>query len=80
MTFADVNRLGRMIGELDVFAHPISIHNPSGDDPYKNQDWLSFITLQGWKGTNLKDVYNGMLKNHHDAKPLYAQEVFWPGN
>ena len=21
-----------------------------------------------------------MLKNHHDARPLYAQEVFWPGN
>jgi len=80
MSFADVNRLGRLISEFDVFGHPISIHNPSGDDPYKDQDWLSFVTLQGWKGTNLADVYKGMLKNHHDAKPLYAQEVFWPGN
>jgi hypothetical protein len=80
MDFANVNRLGRMITELDVFGHPISIHNPSGDDPYKNEDWLSFVTLQGWKGTNLSDIYSGMLKNHHDSKPLYAQEVFWPGN
>ncbi|MHC4625999.1 MAG: DUF5060 domain-containing protein [Planctomycetota bacterium] len=80
MSWADVNRLGRQIRRLDVFAHPISIHNPSGDDPYKNEDWLSFVTLQGWKGTNLSDIHSGMLKNHHRAKPLYAQEVFWPGN
>jgi len=80
MTFADVNRLGRTIGELDVFGHPISIHNPSGDDPYKDKNWASFTTLQGWKGTNFTDIYNGMMKNHHDAGPLYAQEVFWPGN
>ncbi len=80
MDAADVNRLGRMIAELDVFGHPISIHNPTGNDPYKNEDWLSFVTLQGWKGTNLRDIYSGMLKNHHNARPLYAQEVFWPGN
>ena len=80
MSVTDINRLGRTIGELDVFGHPISIHNPSGDDPHKNEDWLDFVTLQGWKGTNLPDVYKGMLKNHHPAKPLYAQEVFWPGN
>lgn len=80
MAFMDVNRLGQMISELDVFAHPISIHNPSGDDPHKDEDWLSFVTLQGWKGTDLSEVYSGMLRNHHDAKPLYAQEVFWPGN
>jgi hypothetical protein len=80
MSWTDVNRLGRHIRRLDIFAHPISIHNPSGDDPYKNEDWLSFVTLQGWKGTDLRDIHSGMLKNHHRAKPLYAQEVFWPGN
>ena len=80
MEFVDVNRLGRKIRELDIFGHPISIHNPSGDDPYKNEDWLSFVTLQGWKGTNLSDIYSGMMNNHHGTKPLYAQEVFWPGN
>lgn len=80
MTFEDANRLGQTISELDVFAHPVSIHNPGGDDPHKDQQWLSFVTLQGWKGTNLSDIYSGMIKNHHVAKPLYAQEVFWPGN
>jgi len=80
MTAADVNRLGGKIKELDIFAHPISVHNPSGDDPFKNADWLSFVTLQGFKGTNLSQISDALLRNHHQAKPLYAQEVFWPGN
>ena len=80
MSAADINRLGRRIKELDVFGHLISIHNPGGDDPFKNEDWLSFVTLQGWKDTNFSRINKGLLKNHHDFKPLYAQEVFWPGN
>ncbi len=80
MTAADINRLGRQIREMDIFGHLISVHNPSGDDPFKDEDWLSFVTLQGWKGTDLSQVSRGMLKNHHEAKPLSAQEIFWPGN
>lgn len=80
MSAADVNRLGRAIRELDIFGHPVSVHNPSGDDPFKDEDWLSFVTLQGWKGADLSEISSGMLKNHHPLKPLYAQEVFWPGN
>jgi hypothetical protein len=80
MTVADINRLGREIKKMDIFGHLISVHNPSGDDPFKDEDWLSFVTLQGWKGTNLTNVHEALLKNHHSAKPLYAQEVFWPGN
>lgn len=80
MTADDISRLGREIKKLDIFGHLISVHNPSGDDPFRDEDWLSFVTLQGWKGTNLSDVHRGLLKNHHEAKPLYAQEVFWPGN
>ena len=80
MAAADINRLGREIKKLDIFGHVLSVHNPSGDDPFKNEDWLSFVTLQGWKGTNLSDINGALLKNHHSAKPLYAQEVFWPGN
>jgi hypothetical protein len=80
MKAADINRLGRQIRDLDVFGHLISVHNPSGDDLFKDEDWLSFVTLQGWKDTNLSQISRGMLKNHHEAKPLYAQEVFWPGN
>ena len=79
MNAADINRLGQQIRALDVFGHLVSIHNPGGDDPFKDEDWLGFVTLQGWKGTDLRQVSEGMLKNH-DAKPLYAQEVFWPGN
>jgi CubicO group peptidase (beta-lactamase class C family) len=80
MKAADINRLGRQIRELDVFGHLVSIHNPSDDDPFKDEDWLGFVTLQGWKGTDLRQISQGMLKNHHNAKPLYAQEVLWPGN
>jgi CubicO group peptidase (beta-lactamase class C family) len=80
MTAPDINRLGRQIRDLDVFGHLISVHNRSGDDPFKDQDWLSFVTLQGWKGTDLPQISQGMLKNHDEAKPLYAQEVLWPGN
>ena len=80
MTAADINRLGSEIGRLHIFGHPVSIHNPGGDDPFRDEDWLSFVTLQGWKGTNFSDIHRGLLKNHHRAKPLYAQEVFWPGN
>ncbi|MFB0524703.1 MAG: DUF5060 domain-containing protein [Phycisphaerae bacterium] len=76
----DINRLGQKIKELDVFGHLISIHNPGGDDPFKNEDWLSYVTLQGWKHTNLSEINKGLLKNHHHGKPLYAMEVFWPGN
>jgi len=80
MAAADINRLGRRIKELDIFGHLISIHNPSGDDPFKDEDWPSFVTLQGWKDTNFSEINSSLLKNHHDFKPLYAQEVFWPGN
>jgi CubicO group peptidase (beta-lactamase class C family) len=80
MTAADINRLGSEIKKLDVFGHLVSVHNPGGDDPFRDEDWLSFVTLQGWKGTNLSEVHKGLLKNHHKTKPLYAQEVFWPGN
>ena len=59
MAAADVNRLGRRIKELDVFGHPISIHNPGGDDPFKNEDWLAFVTLQGWKHNNLSEINRG---------------------
>ena len=69
----------RIKDDLPGLGHPDQ-PRLSGDDPYKNEDWPSFVTLQGWKGTDLHEIHSGMLKNHHHAKPLYAQEVFWPGN
>ena len=76
----DVIRLGKLIKKLDVFGHSISIHNKTGDDPFKDEDWLSYVTLQGWKDANLDSISAGILKNHHKSKPLYAQEILWPGN
>jgi arylsulfatase A len=81
MDAATIDRLGNEIHELDVFDHLISIHNRPGDDPFKDASWLGFGTLQGWnKDTDWDHIHLGMLNNHHSAKPLYAQEVFWPGN
>ena len=84
MAFEDINRLGRLITRLDIFRHPLSVHNPTGaskqGDPFKNQNWYTFTTLQGPKTVNRMQLYEGLLKNHHYAKPLYAQETLWSGN
>jgi hypothetical protein len=75
-----INRLGRRIKELDIFGHPLSVHNPTGDDPFRDCDWGSYGVLQGPKTLDRKKLSVGLLKNHHAAKPLYAQETLWPGN
>ena len=80
MGATDINRLGQKIEELDVFGHLISIHNPGGDDPHRNQEWLSYVTLQGAKDKNLHSISTFLLRNHTGTKPVYAQECFWPGN
>jgi hypothetical protein len=70
-----LDRLGTFIKKNDIYAHPLSIHN------YQRFDfpWVSYVVLQGWKKTDLQDIYQGMLEQHGNM-PLYAQEVFWPGN
>jgi len=84
MTFDDINRLGWLIKRLDIFRHPLSVHNPTKvselGDPFKNQNWYTFTTLQGPKTVNRLQLYDGLIKNHHPAKPLYAQETLWSGN
>jgi hypothetical protein len=45
----DVVRLGRFIRDHDRYAHPLTVHNRTGDDPYRDSDWTSFGTLQGPK-------------------------------
>lgn len=80
MASEDVERLGRMIRDLDVFGHLLSVHNATGDDPYINSDWTTFGTLQGPKTLKREVLSAGLLKNHHEAKPLLAQETLWPGN
>lgn len=80
LSSSDVIRPGRTIRELDVFAHPVSVHNRTGDDPYRDSDWTTYGVLQGPKTTDRGKLSSGLLENHHSAKPLYAQETLWPGN
>ncbi len=80
LTSDEVARLGKKIKALDPFGHLISVHNRTGDDPYKDSDWTDYGILQGPKTTNRKKLNNGLLESHHSAKPLYAQETLWSGN
>jgi hypothetical protein len=76
----EVERLGRLIRSLDVFGHPLSVHNETGDDEYKHADWSTFGTLQGPKTLNRVELGRGLRKSRHWAKPLFAQETLWTGN
>lgn len=80
LTRAEVNRLGKMIDSLDVFNHLLSVHSPTGDDPFRDETWTSYGILQGPKTVDRQELYEGLLRNHHPEKPLYAQETLWPGN
>jgi hypothetical protein len=80
LTMDEVNRLGTEIAKLDPFKHPISVHNWTGDDPFRDQPWLMFGTLQGPKTFDRARLRDGLLRNHHKQKPLLAQETLWSGN
>ncbi|MDH7571798.1 MAG: DUF5060 domain-containing protein, partial [Armatimonadota bacterium] len=80
MSAKDVARLGQQIRELDPFGHLLSVHNRTGDDPYRDSVWTSFGTLQGPKTTNRQELSRGLRESHHPAKPLLAQETLWSGN
>jgi hypothetical protein len=80
LTVEEIHRLGRRIASLDVFGHPLSVHNPTGDDEFRDADWSSYGILQGPKTRNRKQLSDGLLRNHHGSKPLYAQETLWAGN
>jgi len=77
---SEVRQLGELISGLDVFNHLISVHNRPGDDPYRNSSMTSFVTLQGWKDRDWESIHAGMISNQPCNKPVYAHEVFWPGN
>jgi len=80
LTEDQISRLGRRIQELDVFGHALSVHNPTGDDQFRDSNWTSYGVLQGPKTLDRKRLSTVLLRNHHAAKPLYAQETLWPGN
>ena len=76
----DINRIGQCIQALDPFGHLLSVHNPTGDDFFRQEDWVSYIILQGPKTIDRKKLGEDHLRNSHPNKPLYAQETLWPGN
>lgn len=80
MPSADVERLGRAIRDANKFGHALSVHNETGDDPYRDSDWTTFGTLQGPKTLSRAELSAGLRRNHHTAKPLLAQETLWSGN
>ncbi len=77
---AELDRLGQCIRQMDVFGHLLTVHNQTGDDAFIKDGWISFGTLQGPKTVQLNDLYAGLMRNHHPARPLYAQETLWSGN
>lgn len=76
----EVDRLGRLIQSCNIQGHPLSVHNETGDDEYKHASWTTYGTLQGPKTLNRVELGRGLRKNHHWAKPLFAQETLWTGN
>jgi hypothetical protein len=80
MSLGDVIRLGTLIKKLDPFGHPVSVHNKTGSDPFRHESWCDYITLQGGKEGPGYSVYQYIEKNARLNKPVFAQEVFWPGN
>ena len=83
MPFGEVSRLGELIHRLDPFSRLLSVHNASGDDPFRFSSWASYSTLQGGpaeKGADLAALHNFLFRNHTGDRPVYAHEVLWPGN
>ena len=83
MPFAEVNRLGELIHRLDPFGRLLSVHNASGDDPFRFYPWGSYTTLQGGpaeKSDNYLALHNFLYRNQTGDRPVFAQEVLWSGN
>ena len=80
MSSDEVERLGTTIRRLDIFAHLLSVHNRTGDDPCRDSLWTNYGILQGPKTTDRAKLSQGLLRNHHPEKPLLAQETLWSNN
>lgn len=76
----ELNRLGALIQQHNVFGKPLSVHNRTGNDEFRDEPWLTYGTLQGPKTLNRAHLASGLLGSHHAAKPLLAQETVWSGN
>jgi hypothetical protein len=79
LTHEEINQTGALIRRLDVFGRLLTVHTQTGDNPFRDEPWLSYVTLQGPKTFDLNKLSAGLLRNHA-GKPLYAQETLWAGN
>jgi Domain of unknown function (DUF5060)/Protein of unknown function (DUF4038) len=79
LTLDEVKAAGQLIRRLDPFGHLLSVHEPTSDNRFRDQDWMSYVVLQGPKTFDLNKLSAGLLRNHA-GKPLYAQETLWTGN
>ena len=80
LTTTAIDRMAAEIAASDVYDHPLTVHNQTGDDAFKNSAWSTFGTLQGPKTINLSTMSSNLLSNHHPSKPLFAAETVWYGN
>ena len=84
MKEADINRLGRLIADLDVHDHLLTVHNEKDahlyGSPFTFREWCDFTTLQGPTTTSTEELYRDLVRSHYRSKPLYAQETLWAGN
>jgi hypothetical protein len=77
---SEVDRLGYLIKKFDAFDHLLSVHNATGRNRYEYDDYLSYITLQGPKTIDRRQLAKEIAQSRQPDKPLYAQETLWPGN
>ena len=80
LSYNQIITAGKYISENNAYGHLLSVHTPTGDNLFKDQEWLGFVTMQGPKTTTRRDLYEGLLRNHPEKKGLYAQETLWSGN
>jgi len=80
LTLPEITRIAETVLAADPFARPLTVHNATGDDAFRGEPWFGFGTLQGPKTVDRRLLAEGLLRNHHPARPLYAQETLWPGN
>ena len=79
-TLPQLAHIGRSIQAANVFGKPLSVHNRTGNDEYRDEDWTNYGTLQGPKTNDRRELSRGLLASHHAQKPLLAQETLWSGN
>jgi hypothetical protein len=84
MGFEDLCRLGSLIHRLDPFGHLVTVHNSGKDtatgDPFADEEWCTFSTLQGPKTADLQELYRVTVQSRRPGKPIYTQETLWSGN